>query len=58
MRVAPDLLSVAQGQRRYALLVQKQPGTDGTPSPSGIDGEMLTFELDLATDVAVEIAYE
>jgi hypothetical protein len=72
----PPVTWMSEGQRHYALLIQKQPGTDGVPilltvalppgarlasaapSPSRIDGETLTFELELAIDVVVEIAYE
>jgi len=72
----PQVTWMSEGQRHYSLLIQKQPGTEGTPvlltvalppgarlasavpSPSRIDGETLTFELELATDVAVDIAYE
>ncbi len=72
----PRVAHSSEGQWRYALLVQKQPGTDGTPvsltialppgaqllaatpPPRVIDGESLTFALELDTDTIVEVTYE
>jgi len=72
----PQVAPSSDGQWRYTLLIQKQPGTDSTPVslaivlppgaglltarplPHAVDGETLTFELQLDTDVAVEVVYE
>jgi hypothetical protein len=72
----PHVARSSESRWRYALLIQKQPGTDGTPVsltialPSGaqllaatppprvIDGEMLTFSLQLDADTVVEVIYE
>jgi hypothetical protein len=66
----------SEGQWRYTLLIQKQPGTGSTPvsltialppgaellaatpPPRIVDGEALTFDLGLDTDVVVEVVYE
>jgi hypothetical protein len=72
----PRVAHLSEGQWRYSLLIQKQPGTgstpvslaislppgavvlSATPPPRTIDGETLTFDLSLDTDVAVEVVYE
>jgi hypothetical protein len=72
----PQVVQSSDGQRRYTLLIQKQPGTDSMqvslavvlppgaqlstakPLPQAVDGETLMFELQLDTDVAVEVVYE
>ena len=72
----PHAARLEDGRWRYALRVQKQPGTDetpvtvtvalppgaqllvATPSPRSVDGEELTFDLMLATDVLVEVVYD
>jgi len=72
----PRVVQSSEGQWRYALLIQKQPGTGSTPvsltlvlppgaqllaatpSPCMVDGETLTFDLNLDTDIVVEVSYE
>jgi hypothetical protein len=71
----PPVARPSEGRWRYQLLIQKQPGTEGTPVslavvlppgaelltakpfPHAVDGETLTFELQLDADIDVEIVY-
>jgi hypothetical protein len=71
----PRVALSSDGQWRYALLIQKQPGTDSTPVsltlalPPGVqvlevtppsysvEAGALAFDLDLASDVSVEVIY-
>jgi len=72
----PRVARLNEGQWHYALVIQKQPGTDSTPvslavvlppgarlltatpTPQTVDGGTLTFELELDTDVVVDVVYE
>jgi len=71
----PRVALSSDGQWRYALLIQKQPGTDSTPvslmlslppgvqvlevtpPPYSVEAGALAFDLDLASDVSVEVIY-
>ena len=71
----PRVALSSDGQWRYTLLVQKQPGTDSTPvsltlalppgarmlkvtpPPGLVEEGTLAFDLDLDSDISVEVVY-